>query len=124
MAAAFLHASVHNNEIYGNIVGYLRANHITPPSTEMVQEMMKSKKTPAEMMKEMMDKYNRNQKIEQRMSFSRPIGELHFRDARLANAATRSDLRPWQSLTPVAQERANERLSQRERSGVREQILC
>jgi hypothetical protein len=37
---SFLHTSVHNNEIYGNIVGYLRANHITPPSTEMMQEMM------------------------------------------------------------------------------------
>ena len=51
--------SVHNNEIYGNIVGYLRANHITPPSTEMVQEMIKSKKTPQQMMQEMMEKYNK-----------------------------------------------------------------
>ena len=59
MVASFLHTSVHNNEIYGNVVGYLRANHIVPPSTEMVQEMMKQKKTPAEMMKEMMDKYNK-----------------------------------------------------------------
>jgi hypothetical protein len=59
MVASFLHTSVHNNEIYGNIVGYLRANHIVPPSTEMVQEMIKSKKTPEQMMKEMMDKYNK-----------------------------------------------------------------
>ena len=59
MVASFLHTSVHNNEIYGNIVGYLRANHIVPPSTEMVQEMIKSKKSPEQMMKEMMDKYNK-----------------------------------------------------------------
>jgi hypothetical protein len=59
MTIAFLHTTVHNNEIYGNVVGYMRANHITPPSTEMIQEMQKAKKTPAEMMKEMMDKYNR-----------------------------------------------------------------
>ena len=58
-AFSFLHTSVHNNEIYGNIVGYLRANHITPPSTEMVQEMIKSKKTPQQMMQEMMEKYNK-----------------------------------------------------------------
>ena len=50
---------LHNNEIYGNIVGYLRANHITPPSTEMVQEMIKAKKTPEQMFKEMMEKYGR-----------------------------------------------------------------
>jgi hypothetical protein len=56
---SFLHTSVHNNEIYGNIVGYLRANHITPPSTEMVQEMIRSKKTPQQMMQEMMEKYNK-----------------------------------------------------------------
>ena len=61
MVAAFLHTSVHNNEIYGNIVGYLRANHIVPPSTEMVQEMIKAKKTPEQMMKEMMEKYNKKQ---------------------------------------------------------------
>ena len=30
---AFLHLVVHNNEIYGNIVGYLRVSGITPPST-------------------------------------------------------------------------------------------
>lgn len=56
---SFLHTTVHNNEIYGNVVGYLRANHITPPSTEMIQEMIKSKKTPEQMMKEMMEKYNK-----------------------------------------------------------------
>jgi hypothetical protein len=56
---SFLHTSVHNNEIYGNVVGYLRANHITPPSTEMIQEMIKAKKTPEQMMKEMMEKYNK-----------------------------------------------------------------
>jgi hypothetical protein len=56
---AFLHTAVHNNEIYGNIVGYLRANKITPPSTEMIQEMIKAKKTPEQMFKEMMDKYNK-----------------------------------------------------------------
>src|SRR5579864_9720527 len=52
MVASFLHTTVHNNEIYGNVVGYLRANHIVPPSTEMVQEMNKAKKTPEQMMKE------------------------------------------------------------------------
>jgi hypothetical protein len=59
MTYAFLHTTVHNNEIYGNIVGYLRANRITPPSTEMIQEMIKSKKTPEQMFKEMMDRYNK-----------------------------------------------------------------
>jgi len=59
MVASFLHTTVHNNEIYGNVVGYLRANHIVPPSTEMIQEMIKAKKTPQQMMQEMMDKYNR-----------------------------------------------------------------
>jgi hypothetical protein len=33
MSVAFLHVIVHNNEIYGNIVGYMRANGIVPPST-------------------------------------------------------------------------------------------
>ena len=33
MANAFLHLVVHNNEIYGNIVGYLRSSGIVPPST-------------------------------------------------------------------------------------------
>lgn len=30
---SLLHVVVHNNEIYGNIVGYLRSNGIVPPST-------------------------------------------------------------------------------------------
>lgn len=59
MVYAFLHTTVHNNEIYGNIVGYLRANGITPPSTEMIQEMIRAKKTPEQMFKEMMEKYGR-----------------------------------------------------------------
>jgi hypothetical protein len=33
MSNAFLHLVVHNNEIYGNIAGYLRLNGIVPPST-------------------------------------------------------------------------------------------
>jgi hypothetical protein len=33
MATAFLHIIVHNNEVYGNIVGYLRVSGIVPPST-------------------------------------------------------------------------------------------
>ncbi len=33
MSTAFLHVTVHNNEIYGNIVGYLRSVGIVPPST-------------------------------------------------------------------------------------------
>jgi hypothetical protein len=33
IATAFLHVIVHNNEIYGNIVGYLRVSGIVPPST-------------------------------------------------------------------------------------------
>jgi hypothetical protein len=33
VATAFLHVVVHNNEIYGNIVGYLRVSGIEPPST-------------------------------------------------------------------------------------------
>jgi len=33
MSYAFLHVLVHNNEIYGNLAGYLRSNGITPPST-------------------------------------------------------------------------------------------
>jgi len=30
---ALLHVVVHNNEIYGNLAGYLRSNGIVPPST-------------------------------------------------------------------------------------------
>jgi len=59
MVTSFLHTTVHNNEIYGNVVGYLRANHILPPSTEMMQEMRKGNKTAAEVMKEMMEKYTK-----------------------------------------------------------------
>jgi hypothetical protein len=33
MTYSLLHTVVHNNEIYGNIVGYLRTNGIVPPST-------------------------------------------------------------------------------------------
>src|SRR5262249_886131 len=33
VSTAFLHLVVHNNEIYGNIVGYLRVSGIVPPST-------------------------------------------------------------------------------------------
>src|SRR5437667_7370287 len=33
MSYAFLHVLVHNNEIYGNLAGYLRSNGIVPPST-------------------------------------------------------------------------------------------
>jgi uncharacterized membrane protein len=33
MANAFLHVLIHNNEIYGNIVGYMRSVGIVPPST-------------------------------------------------------------------------------------------
>jgi hypothetical protein len=33
VANAFLHIVVHNNEIYGNIVGYMRSSGIVPPST-------------------------------------------------------------------------------------------
>jgi len=57
MVISFLHTTVHNNEIYGNVVGYLRANHITPPSTEMMQQMQSSGKSAAEIMKDMLEKY-------------------------------------------------------------------
>jgi len=30
---SFLHIVVHNNEIYGNVVGYMRASGMVPPST-------------------------------------------------------------------------------------------
>ena len=33
IATAYLHVLVHSNEIYGNIVGYLRASGIVPPSS-------------------------------------------------------------------------------------------
>lgn len=44
MVISFLHTVVHNNEIYGNVVGYLRVSGITPPSTEFMRKMMQSKK--------------------------------------------------------------------------------
>ena len=33
ISTAFLHIIVHNNEVYGNIVGYLRVSGIVPPSS-------------------------------------------------------------------------------------------
>jgi hypothetical protein len=33
LSYSFLHTIVHNNEIYGNLVGYLRTSEIIPPST-------------------------------------------------------------------------------------------
>lgn len=33
MSYSFLHIIIHNNEIYGNIAGYLRSSGIVPPST-------------------------------------------------------------------------------------------
>lgn len=38
MAYSFMHIAVHNNEIYGNLVGYLRASGIVPPSTAARQK--------------------------------------------------------------------------------------
>jgi hypothetical protein len=43
MSVAFLHIIVHNNEIYGNVVGYLRSNGIVPPSTAAVRSQSKTK---------------------------------------------------------------------------------
>lgn len=60
MVIAFLHTTVHNNEIYGNVVGYLRANHILPPSTELMQEMRKGTgASAADLMKAMLEKYKK-----------------------------------------------------------------
>ena len=60
MTIAFLHTTVHNNEIYGNVVGYLRANHIVPPSTDMMQEMRKGGGTStADLMKALLEKYSK-----------------------------------------------------------------
>jgi hypothetical protein len=56
---AFLHTTVHNNEIYGNVVGYLRANHIVPPSTEMMTEMRKGNRTAADVMKALLEEYRK-----------------------------------------------------------------
>lgn len=33
LSYSFLHTVVHNNEIYGNLVGYLRVSGVVPPST-------------------------------------------------------------------------------------------
>jgi hypothetical protein len=44
LAYAFLHTVVHNNEIYGNMVGYLRTSAILPPSTARVREAQSKKK--------------------------------------------------------------------------------
>ena len=41
---ALLTTVVHNNEIYGNIVGYLRVSSIVPPSTARAQRMKGKKK--------------------------------------------------------------------------------
>jgi len=43
MSAAFLHVIVHNNEIYGNVVGYLRSSGIVPPSTAAMKSQGKTK---------------------------------------------------------------------------------
>ena len=43
MSNALLHLVVHNNEIYGNLAGYLRASGIIPPSTAS-RNNQKSKK--------------------------------------------------------------------------------
>jgi len=43
MSVAFLHVIVHNNEIYGNIVGYLRSSGFVPPSTAAVRSQSKTK---------------------------------------------------------------------------------
>ena len=43
MSAAFLHTIVHNNEIYGNVVGYLRASGIVPPSTAGMRSQSKTR---------------------------------------------------------------------------------
>ena len=38
LAYSFMHVAVHNNEIYGNIVGYMRSAGIVPPSTAARQQ--------------------------------------------------------------------------------------
>ena len=40
---AFLHIIVHNNEIYGNIVGYMRSSGLVPPSTASRDAQKKKK---------------------------------------------------------------------------------
>jgi hypothetical protein len=44
LAYSFLHTIVHNNEIYGNIVGYLRTSAILPPSTARARKAAEAKK--------------------------------------------------------------------------------
>ncbi len=44
MSYSFLHVIVHNNEIYGNISGYLRLNGIVPPSTAARMKQSETKK--------------------------------------------------------------------------------
>ena len=44
MSYAFLHVIVHNNEIYGNLAGYLRVNGIVPPSTAARLKQQNEKK--------------------------------------------------------------------------------
>ena len=41
---ALLHVIVHNNEIYGNVVGYLRTSGIVPPSTAARTPQKKAEK--------------------------------------------------------------------------------
>lgn len=41
---ALLHVIVHNNEIYGNVVGYLRSSGIVPPSTAARTPQKKAEK--------------------------------------------------------------------------------
>jgi len=41
---ALLHVIVHNNEIYGNIVGYMRASGLVPPSTAARAPQKKAEK--------------------------------------------------------------------------------
>lgn len=43
MSYSFLHVIVHNNEIYGNIAGYLRVNGIVPPSTAARRQQTEKK---------------------------------------------------------------------------------
>jgi len=43
VSTAFLHVIVHSNEIYGNVVGYLRSSGIVPPSTAAVRSQGKTR---------------------------------------------------------------------------------
>ncbi len=44
LSYAFLHVIVHNNEIYGNVVGYMRVSGIVPPSTASRAQQKKAEK--------------------------------------------------------------------------------